>query len=155
MFSIPSNDGNKSKYFRNKHLFMDPFALTIAQWCYAHGWNTKGLARSNLGSNLSEMESSYWKYLSVWEKDEWEIVRNNAIQNMPRNSIVDEDGIFVMRDGSEENVEHEDDLVSDNDIIDYLVSISQYNPLEDTRPYYHASYSDIRGNVQLYSSVVG
>lgn len=22
------------KYFKNKHFFMDPFALTIAQWCY-------------------------------------------------------------------------------------------------------------------------
>jgi len=25
------------KYFKNKHFFIDPFALTIAQWCYVHG----------------------------------------------------------------------------------------------------------------------
>ncbi len=23
-----------AKYFKNKHFFIDPFALTIAQWCY-------------------------------------------------------------------------------------------------------------------------
>lgn len=26
-----------AKYFKNKHFFMDPFALTIAQWCYVYG----------------------------------------------------------------------------------------------------------------------
>ena len=28
------------KYFKNRHFFIDPFELTIAQWCYAKGWNT-------------------------------------------------------------------------------------------------------------------
>ena len=26
------------KYFKNKHFFIDPFQLTIAQWCYVHGY---------------------------------------------------------------------------------------------------------------------
>ena len=24
------------KYFKNRHFFIDPFQLTIAQWCYVH-----------------------------------------------------------------------------------------------------------------------
>lgn len=32
----------KPKYYKNHHLFIDPFELTIAQWCYAHMWNTQG-----------------------------------------------------------------------------------------------------------------
>ena len=86
----------EAKYFKNKHFFMDPFALTIAQWCYVYGMhkNDDGSvptnedelrtnARNNLrksrsehsGSigedNFKQMEESYWKYLSVWEKEEW------------------------------------------------------------------------------------
>jgi hypothetical protein len=38
-------EGAQKKYFKNKHFFIDPFQLTIAQWCYAHGWNTKDTAR--------------------------------------------------------------------------------------------------------------
>ena len=60
------------KYKKNRHFFIDPFQLTIAQWCYANGWNTQTSARTNLSSKLSEIENSYWKYLSTWETDEWE-----------------------------------------------------------------------------------
>lgn len=66
------------KYMRNKHFFIDPFQLTISQWCYIHGKNTMDSAREWLASedgiseyNFLEMERSYWRYLSVWEKDEW------------------------------------------------------------------------------------
>ena len=34
------------KHFRNRHLFMDPFALTIAQWCYVM-LNKDGPGRAN------------------------------------------------------------------------------------------------------------
>ena len=59
---------------------MDPFELTIAQWCYVKlNSNPEGSradqnnARRLLSTeeHLSEMEKSYWKYLSVWEQDDW------------------------------------------------------------------------------------
>jgi hypothetical protein len=28
----------KKRYRKNKHFFIDPFQLTIAQWCYVHGF---------------------------------------------------------------------------------------------------------------------
>jgi hypothetical protein len=68
------------KYVRNKHFFIAPFELTIAQWCYVKlNSNPDGIranqdnARELLSDegHLSEMEKSYWKYLSVWEKDDW------------------------------------------------------------------------------------
>ena len=30
-------DKYDAKYFKNRHFFLDPFALTIAQWCYIYG----------------------------------------------------------------------------------------------------------------------
>jgi len=131
----------RAKYFRNKHFFIDPFELTIAQWCYVYGFHKnsggavpmtkeliedvngkvpgeagyvttyqlivdatgkrpgesgytptynmvpdmalmKGYARANLAkavgnpgsigdTNFKKMEKSYWKYVCVWENEEW------------------------------------------------------------------------------------
>lgn len=58
------------KYFKNRHFFIDPFELTIAQWCHVHGKHEKDAARKFLDENINEIETSYWRYLSVWEKDD-------------------------------------------------------------------------------------
>jgi len=71
-----------AKYFKNKHFFLDPFTLTIAQWCYVKlnsqrtdkdDVPTQEKARELLRQeeHLAEIEESYWKYLQTWEKDEW------------------------------------------------------------------------------------
>ena len=70
----------KRRYKKNKFFFIDPFELTIAQWCHAHGWHTKGNARNGLNAatdkaNFAEMRRSYWKYLYRYEPIEW----NNLI----------------------------------------------------------------------------
>lgn len=46
-----------------------------------HGWNEKDAARRYLGGKLNEIESSYWKYLSVWEKDEWEELKETYAED--------------------------------------------------------------------------
>lgn len=92
-----------------RHFFIDPFELTIAQWCYIKGWKTKELARMGLDNNLDEIQTSYWRYLSVWEKQEWQTLK----------------------------VENE----TDEACINRLVEDEEYNPLNDTRPYYYATYN--------------
>ena len=32
-----------------------------------------------------------------------------------------------------------------------FLSLNWYNPLEDTRPYYYATYNDVRGTTQVYT----
>ena len=94
----------ETKYFKNKHFFMDPFALTIAQWCYvklraSNTSATKDNARALLSreSHLVEMEKSYWKYLLVWEKEEWAQLKEEY-KNTPRNSesaLLDDDIVEI------------------------------------------------------------
>lgn len=91
-----------------RHFFIDPFELTIAQWCYIKGWKTKDDARDGLAANLDEIQTSYWRYLSVWEKQEWQ----------------------TWKEGNE----------TDEACINRLVEDGTYNPLNDTRPYYYATY---------------
>lgn len=86
-----------------------------------HGWKTKNSARANLGDNLSEIERSYWKYLATWEKSEWEEVKES-------NGLSGED----------------------EDCINSLVSGKVYTPLEDTRPYYYATYNEVRGSDYIF-----
>lgn len=142
------------KYRKNKHFFIDPFALTIAQWCYIHGKNTKELARDWLASdkseggitkyNFQEMERSYWKYLSVWEQDEWETLKQNTFQQS-------DDGILDV-----DNQEMHPLLKMDNDnAIEWLVKEQMYDPLKDTRPFYYATYHDVRGTSKVYSKPAG
>ena len=73
----------KKKYSQNRHFFMDPFQLTVAQWCHAHEKHTKHAAIQLIGqyggsppkftdfgkAQLNEMAKSFWKYLMVWEHD--------------------------------------------------------------------------------------
>lgn len=120
------------KYFKNRHFFIDPFELTIAQWCYAKGWNTQAAARSGLASasdnaDFNEMRRSYFKYLQTFEPTAWgDLVSTWSIttSDVP-DEMVDE---LVAKDATS----------------------SIYNPLEDTRPYYYATYQNVRGTSQLY-----
>ena len=121
------------KYTRNKHLFVDPFQLTIAQWCYVKGWNTKERAREGLSLMLDEMELSYWKYVNTFEPDEWQELRSSISSlYFPNQKDVDDDTI-----------------------ISRLVDIQEYDPLKDTRPYYYATYDDVRGTTQVYAAASG
>lgn len=154
-------DKYETKYFKNKHFFMDPFALTIAQWCYVKLNSiretptekpTKGSARALFSEKqIQEMQKSYWKYLSVWEKDEWaqlkEDYRNRARPN--GRGIALEDDIIEI---DPEDVHSRGGYTVDDDdtFIKELSEDAIYNPLEDTRPYYYATYNDVRGTGQTY-----
>ena len=74
---------------------MDPFALTIAQWCYVK-LRANGTApnKNNARVLLDEeshlkgetgVEKSYWRYLSVWEKEEWAQLKEEY-KNAPRSN---------------------------------------------------------------------
>lgn len=132
-YDIESSNGGMKKYFINKYFFIDPFELTIAQWCYAHNMNQMDTARQYLGDKLNEIETSYWMYMITFEMDE-----------------------FV----KEFKSEYPDDVIDfenhDKDhYVKLMVKSKTYNPLEDTRPYYHATYSDVRGTTQVYKPVSG
>ena len=64
-----------------------------------HGWNDKIKARGGLVRNLNEIESSYWKYLSVWEKDEWEELKETYAEDADAS---DEDILTMSGDDNEE-----------------------------------------------------
>lgn len=119
----------ESKYFKNKHFFLDPFALTIAQWCYVYGMHrnadgkvpTNGQAfdsdkmrtnaRSNLRKNRSEhpgsigennfkkMEESYWRYVCVWGENGEWDYWRKLNKQTPRNSRSVDADIVEIRDG--------------------------------------------------------
>lgn len=42
--------------------------------------------------------------------------------------------------------------MDDDSAIQWLVDSETYNPLEDTRPFYYATYEKVRGNSQVYQS---
>ena len=138
--AIP-DDKKRKKYRKNKHFFIDPFQLTIAQWCYVHeyqkgdGGYEMDNARANLENelgpgNFRKMEESYWKYIRTWEPDEWEHMKANGVEV---------DGIVQFMDAED------DDLAMRE-----LVNLKAYNPLMDTRPYYHATYDNTRGGNVLF-----
>ena len=121
----------KKKYHKNKYFYIDPFELTIAQWCYVKGWNTTASARSNLVGKLDEMRRSYWKYLYTFEKTEWDSLKSRTgITEAEIESMVEQ---LVVKDNAS----------------------SIYDPLKDTRPYYYATYQDVRGTTQVYTAVSG
>ena len=121
----------------NRHFFLDPFELTIAQWCYVHGWNTTSSARTNLGDKLREIETSYWEYLRVWEKDEWTNLMTHGITRT--GATIVSPSVFSGKTSEE--------------CIQWLVDNGKYDPLDDTRPYYYATYNDVRGTGQVYKAV--
>ena len=124
------------KYFKNKHFFIDPFELTIAQWCYVKLNSNPDGSRADKDSardlldgegHLSEIENSYWKYIQTFEKSKWnEVKQENGLDNP------DDDVNFSM-----------------------AVQRQIYNPLDDTRPYYYATYRNVRGTAQVYAPVNG
>lgn len=130
---VDSSNPSIKKYFKNKYFFIDPLELTIAQWCYVHGKNTPTLARAYLSTNMSEIETSYWMYLITFEFDEF---NQKFKSEYP---------------GYEIDLEEHDKSY----YVERMVSSATYNPLDDTRPYYYATYSDVRGTTQVYKSVSG
>ena len=137
------------KYFRNKQFFLDPFALTIAQWCYIKGWKTKDAARAGLGFNSAdtalstekfrEIRRSCWKYIYTWEKDEWK----TRFDVTARDAVAADNGVAVPYN---EDFEQRLDWMEAYDNTHRNI----YNPLDDTRPYYYATYDEIRGTSQIY-----
>lgn len=161
LYAIKAGDTENSKYQRNKHFFIDPFELTIAQWCYiklrANGTTpSQSEARRLLSANIREIESSYWKYLSVWEKDEWaqlkEEYRNKARPGGRgiawEDDIIEVDPVVVQVRGGY-TVDDDDTFIRE------LTEDGVYKPLDDTRPYYYATYNEVRGTGQVYKQVGG
>ena len=148
----------------------------------------KDSARSLLGDEgyLTEMEKSYWKYLSVWEKDDWveekvkwvEWVRyhldwdsevEDFVDNWKRNNqgFVDDWKLKNPQADGETDDQYTDRANaafdkaawesakdeargnafgrSDETWQQLFKDKDWYNPLEDTRPYYYATYTDVRG----------
>ena len=136
----PSFDGNNlktvRKYVKNRHFFIDPFELTIAQWCHVHGWHNLRSARTNLAggdnADFAQMRRSYWKYLHAYEPEKW-------------NALIEDSGV------SQQEVL--DDTLDELENYDNRWMI--YDPLEDTRPYYYATYQNVRGTPQVYQNVSG
>ena len=129
--AVDPSKPQKKKYHKNKYFYIDPFELTIAQWCYVKGWNTTASARSNLVGKLDEMRRSYWKYLYTFEKTEWDSLKSRTgITEAEIESMVEQ---LVAKDNAS----------------------SIYDPLKDTRPYYYATYQDVRGTTQVYAAASG
>lgn len=150
----------ESKYFKNKHFFLDPFALTIAQWCYIklNSQNsrsaTKDSARTLLENegHLEEIQSSFWRYVCVWgEKGEWESWKEKIANGIVE---LDSDGMSLRSDtqsgGSDRKQNAHTPTEDDENIITALCNTDWYDPLQDTRPFYHATYNDVRGVGQVY-----
>lgn len=181
-YGIDIEEGDKTtkKYFKNKHFFMDPFELTIAQWCYvklrADGTSpNKDNARDLLDreghlKGETGVEKSYWKYLLAWEKEtlsneivDW--IENNRgvgsevelyihVWKSENPKRADEDNIQWYYRGLE-NAKSTHMGISDEDWIFRFIDNGRYNPLEDTRPYYYATYNDVRGTGQVYVAPSG
>jgi hypothetical protein len=144
LFGLEATIGGKRvmRYWRNKHFFIDPFELTIAQWCYlkvkttpysgGYLYANKANARQLLTTegHLDEIQRSYWKYLSVWETDEWNTLKSTGYNQYGVKVFTPPAG-FVNYD--------------DQSAIEHLVSNAVYNPLDDIRPYYYATYNNVRG----------
>ena len=90
------------------------------------------------------MQESYWRYVCVWgepgEWDEWK----ERIANDTRD--VDGDSPFLAPIGVTPT---EDDEKTIQKLCDY----GYYNPLKDTRPYYYATYNEIRGTGKVYTDI--
>lgn len=143
----PNTNPNKKKYKKNKHFYIDPFELTIAQWCYVMNWNNSDIRSTNPNtakaaainylysvspSQLNEMAKSYWKYLMVWEHDTFASYKS---------------GNSRYKDGTDE--EYLEALYADADTMTggtTYRAAAAYNPLQDTRPYYYATYNKVRGS---------
>ena len=144
MYCITEGGSDKKKYMRNKHFFIAPFELTIAQWCYVNGFhksNPAGYPEPDVGQSISEkqgtyarnwlkeklgdsavaeMRESYWKYLRRWEPEEWQKTK--------------------VDDGKTD--------LSDDAYLDWKLNADRednYHPTKDWRPYYYATYKDVRG----------
>ena len=145
LYAIKVEDTENSKYQRNKHFFIDPFELTIAQWCHIHEKHDVSSARDYLNGKIQEMRRSYWTYLSIWEKDEWEELKREH-----ENGLKDNSGIVH----DEYKMPSEDEAA-----IEWLIlhddEYELYNPLDDTRPYYYATYNEVRGTGKIFKDVGG
>ena len=157
-------DKYEPKYFKNKHFFIDPFALTISQWCYIKLNSqtsknaTKETARALLTNegNLEEIERSYWRYVCVWgEPGEWselkqEIANLEAPNSQNTENVSDETGRLAEGDSQSSAPIGVTPTEDDEKTIQKLCDDGYYNPLKDTRPYYYATYNDVRGTGEVY-----
>lgn len=120
----------------------------------------------NSSAQFKEMERSYWEYLREWETEEWTNLRNSW-SNGSRSVEEDDDDIIELDGDSDELVSRDTSagsvgstgsvgfVGSDDDFIDVLIREQAYKPLEDTRPYYYATYQAVRGTPQVYKDVPG
>ena len=138
------------RYVRNKQFFIDPFELTISQWCYVKLNSTsrgnvasKATARALLSgeNHLSDIERTYWEYISVWETNEWKQLKEKGLDQYGQ-QVIDSSVITA----------HTLENLDDAGVIEWLVSHETYDPLKDTRPYYFATYNNVRGTTTLYQS---
>ena len=78
---------------------------------------------------LDEMRRSYWRYLMLFEPDEWEQLKSeHGVSAVDSDAAMDE---LAAEDGQGETV---------------------YNPLGDTRPYYRATYRGVRGTTKVFDA---
>ena len=93
------------------------------------------------------MRRSYLRYLNAYEPDEWEQLFDvvPVDPTLETSSIID---AIVAID--EERADKR------NDQGDYdEKELPIYNPLEDTRPWYYATYNSVRGTDAIYTSANG
>lgn len=64
--------------------------------------------------------------------------------------MLDDDGIVEIDPTVDVRVSSTAPVNDDDEFIAWLVEKKIYNPLDDTRPYYYATYNDVRGTGQAY-----
>ena len=89
--------------------------------------------------------------MSVWEKEEWKQLKEEY-RNKARpggRGIAWEDDIIDI-DPEVVHVRGGYTVDDDDTFIRELTEDGVYKPLDDTRPYYYATYNDVRGTGQVY-----
>ena len=118
------------------------------------------------------MQESYWRYVCVWgEEGEWVGWKErvaNLLVSRELDDIVEIDTAEqpIMRDGpggggsqsdntsttSTTSTHGKSPTEDDERAINVLCDTDYYNPLQDTRPYYYATYNDVRGASEVYEN---
>jgi hypothetical protein len=84
-------------------------------------------------------------YLRTWDTEKWASKRQEMVNE---STSSDNDGIVVENEVSNSELSS----MSDDDFMDWLIRNEIYNPLEDMRPFYYATYNDVRSTGQVYQS---
>lgn len=115
------------RYPKDTHLFVDPFQLTVAQWCYVE-YVAKGDRSSHEAAKAAAMEGLEDRYETLARS--WYAYRN----------------AFELKDGESPLTEQE---------VEDRVKAHEYDPLEDTRPWHLSSYREVRGTPQVFTKTRG